>query len=172
MNPHRARVANLLGALSLHVGDRVRDAVSRQAESGGVLPDAVIVIKDEPGNTLERLRQVLEISQPGAVHLVRKLVDLGWVERRPGVDARSHALYLTPAGTAAAEEILRARRRALEALVEQLSDEQCEQLAGVASRLLAEPVRDWRSLAHVCRLCDRSCCDRCPAHEGYLRSQP
>lgn len=141
-----------------------------QVNSGGVLPDAMIVIKDQPGRTVGWLGEVLHLSQPGAVHLVRRLVELGWVEKRPGADERSYALHLTPEGMIAAGRILSARRRALEELVARLSDEQREHLTGIASALLGPASHDQRSLAHLCRLCDRASCLSCPVYEGYRQA--
>jgi len=160
--------ANLLGALALFVGERMRLAVRDPAGAGGALAEAVIVIKDQPGATAEWLGTVLGLSQPGTAHMVRRLVTLGWIDRRPGVDARSRALHLTPAGRRAAKRILAARQRALAALVSTLSDEQRGHLAGLADAMLRPAARDERCLATMCRLCDRSRCAGCPVYAGYL----
>src|SRR5918999_484850 len=108
MYTHEDRSANLLGALSLLVEGEVRDAVARAASGGGVLAEAVIVVKDQPGVTVDWLGRVLRVSQPGAVHVVNRMVALGWVDKRPGADARSRALFLTRAGKSTARAILRA----------------------------------------------------------------
>jgi DNA-binding MarR family transcriptional regulator len=160
--------ANLLGALSLHVTGQLRAAVAGPAGAGGVLADALIVIKDQPGCTVDWLGRALEVSQPGAVHLVHKLVDLDWVHKRAGTDARSKALHLTADGQDVAAAILRARAAVLDRLVAALSAEQRAQLAAIASALLGPPALDERTLAHLCRLCDRARCRHCPVHAGYL----
>jgi DNA-binding MarR family transcriptional regulator len=162
------RAANLLGALTLLVDGQVRAAVTKPAGAGGVLAEAVVVLKDQPGVTVDWLRRVLRVSQPGAVHVVNRLVELDWVEKRPGSDARSRALVLTKAGEAVAGDILRARGTVLGQLVDRLSAEQREQLADIAETLLRPLPQDDRDLAQLCRLCDRSCCATCPVHEGLL----
>lgn len=167
MNLPEDPAANLLGALALVVNSRVRAAVAGPAGSGGALAEAVVVIKDQPGVTAEWLGQVLGLTQPGAAHLVRRLVDQGWVQRRPGADARSRALHLTPAGRRAAGEILRARQQALTELVDRLSPEQRRQFAEIAGGLLRCEPGDRRELARLCRLCDRSRCPACPVHDSY-----
>jgi DNA-binding MarR family transcriptional regulator len=159
---------NLLGALALLVSGRIRDAVTGSAGAGGALAEAAVVIKDQPGVTAEWLGRVLGISQPGTAHLVRRLVALGWVERRPGTDGRSRALHLTPAGTVAAEEILAARHRALASLLEPLSAEQRRHLSTIAHAILWPEARDDKCLASLCRLCDRTRCAECPVYAGYL----
>lgn len=157
---------NLLGALALLVGSRMRAAVTGPAGAGGALAEALVVLKDQPGVTAEWLRQVLGLTQPGAAHLVRRLREQGWLERRPGPDARSRALHLTPAGVAAARDVLRAREEILADLLAPLDAEQREQLAGIARTLLRHEVTDRRSLAYLCRLCDRAHCPACPVHAG------
>jgi DNA-binding MarR family transcriptional regulator len=160
--------ANVLGALALFVGERMRHAIRAPAGAGGALADAVIVIKDQPGTTAEWLGRVLQLSQPGTAHMVRRLVTLGWVERRPGADARTRALHLTPPGRRVAVRILTARRRALADLVAPLRAEQRAQLAGIAAAVLRPAAHDERCLASLCRLCDRSRCAECPVYAGYL----
>ncbi|MEV4755897.1 MarR family winged helix-turn-helix transcriptional regulator [Micromonospora sp. NPDC049559] len=172
MNLPADDAANLLGALALAVGERMRAAVTGPAGHGGTLAEAVVVLKDQPGVTAEWLGRVLEISQPGTAHLVRRLLALGWVERRAGADARSRALHLTPDGTAAAARILAARQRALAELLEPLDAEQRDRLAEITRAVLRPRARDERSLARLCRLCDRSRCARCPVHAGYLDHRP
>jgi DNA-binding MarR family transcriptional regulator len=164
MHVPTAEVANLLGALALHVTGQVRTEVTKRASGGGVLADALIVVKDQPGCTVDWLGQVLQVSQPGAVHVVRKLSDAGWVDKRRGADARSKALHLTAEGARVAAEILSARQRVLLDLVERLAPQQRAALAGIAAALLGPPTEDERSLARLCRLCDRSCCEHCPVH--------
>ncbi|MDG4795524.1 MarR family transcriptional regulator [Micromonospora sp. WMMD1082] len=162
---------NLLGALTVFVNGRLRAAVTDRAGAGGALADAVIVIKDQPGVTADWLGRVLELSQPGAAHLVRRLLHLGWVERRAGADARSRSLHLTSLGTNVAEEILQARHQVLADVVESLSTLQREHLVDIAKTLLRPQARDGEALARLCRLCDRSCCQECPVHAGYLDHQ-
>ncbi|MCG5472447.1 MarR family transcriptional regulator [Micromonospora sp. LAH09] len=159
---------NLLGALALLVGSRVRASASASVGAGGALAEALIVLKDQPGVTAEWLGQVLGLTQPGVAHLVRRLREQGWVERRPGADARSRALHLTTDGTAAAARVLHERQEALTALLAPLTAEQRHQLADIARVLLHDEVADARSLAHLCRLCDRERCPQCPVHAGYL----
>ena len=166
MNTLRDRSANLLGALSLLVEGRVRDAVTEPTGAGGALAEAVIVLKDQPGVTADWLGRVLGMSQPGTVHVVKRLVALGWVEKRPGADARSRALVLTADGKSAARDILGARRRVLHRLVDQLSAEQQERLAEIADTLLRPLPSDEQDLATLCRLCERARCPACPVHLG------
>jgi DNA-binding MarR family transcriptional regulator len=87
----------------------IRKAVTLASGSSGALADAVVVIRDHPGVTAEWLGRALELSQPGTVHLVRRLSTEGLIEKRPGRNARSHALHLTSPGADVANRILRER---------------------------------------------------------------
>jgi DNA-binding MarR family transcriptional regulator len=167
MNLPEDGTPNLLGAFALLVSSRMRVRVNASAGAGGALAEALVVLKDQPGVTAEWLGQVLGLTQPGAAHLVRRLREQDWVERRAGADARSRSLHLTAEGAAVAARILRAREEALTALLAPLSIEQRGQLADIARTLLHDEVSDVRSLAHLCRLCDRARCPQCPVYAGY-----
>jgi DNA-binding MarR family transcriptional regulator len=160
--------ANLLGALALFVGERMREAVTGAAGVGGAPAEALIAIKDQPGCTAEWLVGVLRMSQPGVAHVVRRLGEAGWIERRPGSDGRTRGLHLSPAGREVAARVLAAREEVLVDMVGELSVAEREDLCVVADRLLRPPARTDRDLGRLCRLCDRSRCAPCPVHAGYL----
>jgi hypothetical protein len=83
-------IANLLGALSLAVMDRIeqgaRDIIGRAGET----PAALIVI-GYGRITNDKLRRILGLSHSGTVRLVDRLVSDRLVERRPGKDGREVA---------------------------------------------------------------------------------
>ncbi|MDA0674285.1 MAG: MarR family transcriptional regulator, partial [Cyanobacteria bacterium] len=108
------RTANLLGALALGLADSIQQVAATQAESGGETAAALVTLGAEPGLSLNHLRQILHLSQPGTVRLVDRLASQGLVERRSGRDGRTLALYLTPAGQARRQRILRDRRLPLQ----------------------------------------------------------
>ena len=164
MNDTRAESANLLGALALLAGGAVHEAVAGAVGAGGVLGEALVAIKDQPGCTADWLAQVLHISQPGSAHLVRRLTEQGWVDRAD--QGRARPLRLTGAGERAADAALAARAAVLERLVDRLSAEQRAQLVDIAGALLAPEARTDELLAELCRLCDRGACPRCPVHRG------
>ncbi|TYB66020.1 winged helix-turn-helix transcriptional regulator [Nonomuraea sp. PA05] len=165
MNARDQHAANLLGASALLVTGIVRDAVHETVGAGGALGEALIAIKDQPGRTADWLGGVLRISQPGTAHLVRRLVEQGWVVRES--HGRARPLRLTPEGERVAVAALEARQAALGRLVGRLSGEQRKQLAAIAAELLGPEARDDVRLAQLCRLCDRASCPRCPVYEGW-----
>ncbi len=156
-----ARCANLLGAASLAIGGAIRDAVERESGFGGALPAALVTLDAYPGHSVEQLRTALGLSQPGAVRLVDRLEAEGWAERRPR-EGRGLALSLTPAGRRVVERMLAAREDALTAMLAPLTPGERTELMGMLEKLLAAQTHDRAALEHLCRLCRRAVCERCP----------
>ena len=157
------RAGNLLGALSLAIADRTSDAVgdaARQSQTAAIALSALHHFLDDP--SVDLLRQVLGLTPSGAVRLVDRLQEAGYVTRRPGRDARSVSVRLTASGRRAAERVSNARA----------------QLEDLLSRVLAGMIRGPGAVRWMCRLCDMGACGRdkgeCPvanaARERYGRA--
>jgi DNA-binding MarR family transcriptional regulator len=161
-----ARTTNLLGALALGLADAV-DAVARdQVREGGPAGAALCVVAHEPGLSIEQLRRALDLSHPGAVRLIDRLVAEGSVERRATHDKRAVALHLTASGARRVRAILAARRRALAAALAALSQRERRILAPLLAKMLrALPQTNDHALA-ICRFCEVNACDPCPVGEG------
>src|SRR5258708_29639559 len=99
-------IANLLGALSLAVMDRIEQGARDIIGHAGETPAALIVIGYGQGMTNDKLRRILGLSHSGTVRLVDRLVSDRLVERRPGKDGREIALYLTATGAAARNNLM------------------------------------------------------------------
>jgi DNA-binding MarR family transcriptional regulator len=173
-----ARLANLLGAWSLAVADRISAAAAAAAGRGGQAPAALVALDQfAEGSTIEQLSDVLALTHSATVRLVDALVADGHVARRRRAgDGRAVAVRLTASGRAAARKITRARADAVEAALGGLSKPQRRSLTSMAERLTAEmttlrleeraagtpPAGGW-----LCRLCDFQACGRpdgrCPA---------
>lgn len=171
-SPADARTANLLGALSLTVGDAVEAAVEDAGGRGGVMPAALVLLHDEPGMSVTELGRATSLSQPGAVRLVEELERSGLVARGPGADARTHALRLTPLGSRRVRRILAARAAVLDRLLAPLPSAERRSLEGLLERLLEAWTGDEAHAVSVCRLCDTNLCplDRCPVELGWRAS--
>src|SRR5260221_847217 len=104
-----SRTSNLLGALAVALTDALTAVTERGARHGAAGPAALVTIADEPRISIERLRQVLQLSHSGAVRLVDRLAVDGLVERQSGRDQRSVSLLLTTAGREAAAAVLAER---------------------------------------------------------------
>ncbi|MBE2318070.1 MarR family transcriptional regulator [Solirubrobacter sp. CPCC 204708] len=174
MHAQEDRTANLLGALALEVAHAQQEAVNAVVGQSGAAAAAIVVIAARPGLTLEYLRGPLGLSQPGATRLVERLVAAGWVERSGPGGRRGLELRLAPAGEAIFDELLLARRAAVNSVLAPLDAEQQDQLSALLETLLAARVGGRADLERVCRLCERRVCGRCPvggAMDRLLQSE-
>jgi DNA-binding MarR family transcriptional regulator len=177
-DPELARLANLLGAWSLAVADRITAAAAEAAGRGGQAPAALVALDQfAEGSTIEQLSDVLALTHSATVRLINALVADGHaVRRRRRGDGRAVAVSLTPAGRAAARRIGRARSQAVREALGGLTNSQRRGLTAMAERLTGDLVSlrlEQRAEGEVpaggwlCRLCDFRVCGRpggrCPA---------
>jgi DNA-binding MarR family transcriptional regulator len=173
------RAANLLGALSLVIADRMTEAMAAaggRPESGAAALCALLHFLDRP--SVDRLRQVLGLTSSGTVRLVDKLAESGYVEREPGADGRSVSVVLTEQGRLAAQRVADSRAGVLEGALAVLTADERQAFDRVAGRVLAGLIRGPGATRWMCRLCDTGVCrgaaGGCPvgnaARERYLTS--
>jgi len=161
------RTANLLGAVGLAVADRIELAAQTILQHAGETPAALVVIGYGLGPSNDQLRRILRLSHPGSVRLVDRLVADDLVERRPGRDRRSIALYLTSQGAAQREALLAGRLAAIRPLLLGLDEGEQGQLAGLLHKLLAGLELADLDRCTVCRLCDDRVCTKCPIPAAF-----
>ncbi|HSC07782.1 MAG TPA: MarR family transcriptional regulator [Steroidobacteraceae bacterium] len=121
----------LLAARSLV--DRMR-ALYRELERLTGAPIAVhralACIGDEPGITASSLALSLGMQRPAVSHVLRSLVERGWVERvRSASDQRSVRVYLTAAGRTLRDATAGRAVGALQRSVRRLSQDKLKSLA-------------------------------------------
>jgi DNA-binding MarR family transcriptional regulator len=153
------QAANLLGALSLVIADRMMDAMAEaggRPESAAAALSALLHFLDRP--TVDLLRRVLGLTSSGTVRLVDRMAESGYVQRGPGDDGRSTSVSLTPAGRAAAERVAAARAGVLGGTLDGLSPAERETLRQLISKLLAGLIRGPGAVRWMCRLCDTGVC--------------
>jgi DNA-binding MarR family transcriptional regulator len=161
-DPENTRLANLLGALALEGTGALETATRPVVGQAGAAAAALVTIAAHPGRTIEQLRAPLGLSQPGAVRLVERLAEAGWVERTGPGGRRGLALDLTANGETVLDDLLAARRAALAELLEPLTSRERTQLTGLLEKLLAARSGDRSDLERLCRLCEWRTCGRCP----------
>ena len=108
------RAGNVLGAVALGLVDRIDETVTEAAGQPGSAAAALSALHfliDRP--SIDALRRVLGVTSSGAVRLVDRLEELGYVRRTAGDDARTTFVVLTAAGTRAAARVAEARARVL-----------------------------------------------------------
>jgi DNA-binding MarR family transcriptional regulator len=153
------RPANLLGALSLVIADRMTDAMAAEGgrpESGAAALCALLHFLDRP--SVDRLRQVLGLTSSGTVRLVDKLEESGYVGRGPGADGRSVSIFLTEQGRGAAQRVADARAGVLEGALAALTPDERQTFDRVAGKVLAGLIRGPGATRWMCRLCDTGVC--------------
>lgn len=156
-------LANLLGALSLAVMDRIEQGAREVVGRGGETPAALIVIGYGEGKTNnDKLRRILGLSHSGTVRLVDRLVSDHLVERRPGKDGREVALYLTAKGAAARKDLMTSRISAVASLLDVLSPAEAKRLGTLIRELLARQDTSEMDRFTICRMCDDRVCTKCP----------
>ena len=155
-------IANLLGALSLAVMDRIEQGARDVIGRGGETPAALVVIGYGQGMTNDTLRRILGLSHSGAVRLVDRLVSDRLVERRRGMDGREVALHLTSAGAATRNDLMASRISAVGSLLEVLSPAETKQLGSLIRELLARLDTSELDRFTICRMCDDRVCTKCP----------
>ena len=171
------QTANLLGALSLMIADRMADGMGEaggRPESAAAALSALLHFLDQP--TVDLLRQVLGLTSSGTVRLLDKMVASGYVERGPGADRRSTTVTLTKAGRAAARRVGAARTEVLQDALAGLTATERDLLRQVMGKILVGLMREPGAVRWMCRLCDTGTCrgaqGGCPvgnaARERYL----
>ncbi|MGY2938050.1 DNA-binding MarR family transcriptional regulator [Bradyrhizobium sp. GM6.1] len=155
-------IANLLGALSLAVMDRIEQGAREVIGRGGETPAALVVIGYGQGMTNDKLRRILGLSHSGTVRLVDRLVSDRLVERRPGQDGREVALHLTAKGAATRNDLMTSRISAVASLLDVLSPAETKRLETLLHELLARQDTSEMDRFTICRMCDDSACTNCP----------
>jgi MarR family transcriptional repressor of emrRAB len=157
-----ADIANLLGAVSLAVMDRIEEGARRIVGRGGETPAALVVIGYGKGLSNDRLRKILRLSHSGCVRLVDRLVFDGLVERQPGRNAREVALHLTIAGVEARDGLLASRIAASKSILGSLSASEAKQLSSLLHKLLKRQDTSELDRFTICRMCHDEVCRNCP----------
>jgi len=104
----------------------------------GVTPaklTALLLIRANPGCDQTALGRALSINRSSAMKLVNFLAERDLIERRPGRDLRTNALYLLPQAEQRITEMVQALHDSDARLVERLSSGERAQLAALLRKL-------------------------------------
>ena len=177
--------ANVLGALSLVVADRMNAAVEAVAALGPSAPAALAALHEFlDGGSVTQLSSVLGLSHSGTVRLVDRLAVEGLVERIGAQDGRAVSVALTSSGRRVALRIRQARSKALTSALSALTSDEVDNLAAALDKMLTTITlsRAEERSAHshdrpqpwLCRLCDFAACGRsegnCPVNNAVTDS--
>jgi DNA-binding MarR family transcriptional regulator len=163
---------NVVGALAVALGDRLRAATEEAAGMSGPLPAALAALDQwAGGRTVDTLAGGLLLSHSRTVRVVDRLEEDGLaVRERDPADGRSVLVRLTPAGERAAARVLAARDSVLTAALGDLGARDRRELAAIAEQVLTHVTSGRRAAGAICRLCDSHACGhhdgRCPVTRG------
>jgi DNA-binding MarR family transcriptional regulator len=163
---------NVVGALAVALGDRIRDATEAAAGMGGPLPAALAALQQwAGGRSVDTLAGGLRLSHSRTVRVIDRLEADGLArrERDPG-DRRGVLVWLTPEGELVAERVQAARAEVLEAALGTLGPDERQALGALTGQVLAHVTTGRRAAGAICRLCDSHACGhhdgRCPVTRG------
>lgn len=153
-----AKVANMLGALAIVLADDLRKAVNSALATTGETAAAILVLGAHPA-----------FSHGGAVRLIDRLERDGMVRKRPGADARTMLVKLSPEGRAQLQEALRKRGTVLDRAVTLLDADEAALLAGCLDKMLRGLLTCPEHGHRYCRMCDEDKCvpNCCPVEDQW-----
>jgi len=181
----RQHAANVLGALSLVVADRMNAAVEAIATLGPSAPAALVAMHEFlDGGSVTQLSSVLGLTHSGTVRLVDRLAAEGLVERVGAQDGRAVSVVLTQRGRRRAERILQTREKSLASALSAFSPDEIDNLAAALDTMLTTVTlaraeersarTNDRPQPWLCRLCDFAACGRsegnCPVNNVVTAS--
>src|SRR3954447_15401739 len=162
---HFSGESNVVGAMTLAIGDRMRAATEEASGLAGVLPAALIALHEFAGDRpIDFLAGALRVTHSRAVRVVDRLEADGLARRRAAAgDRRAVLVALTPAGHRVAARVGAARAAVIEDALGGLSSSEREQFAELASHVLGRFAESRRDARQICRMCDVHACGH---HEG------
>jgi DNA-binding MarR family transcriptional regulator len=161
--------ANILGALSLLIQDRVDSAWQSELDLSPMAAAALVQIDNEPGSSIEAVASRIGLTHSATVRVIYKLAERGLVEKgRAREDARAQSLKLSKAGKRTIQQLHAARNRVTDDLLSGLEPAQRAALEGAISAILHRCVQPGREADVTCRVCDDRRCtpDICPIRVG------
>ena len=142
-------VAFLLVQLGFHLarlfGERLEPLGLEQRQAG-----MLVRLAENDGGSQQAIAELMGVNPTRMVFLTDELEKLGLVERRRNpADRRSHALYLTEAGTAMLARVREVTRAHDAAITAGLSGAERDQLTALLRRLAQEQGLAGRSLPGI-----------------------
>ena len=169
-----SRLENLLGALVVTIGDRVRERMAAAAGCSHLSVAALQWVSRVHWLRPTDLRKALGISSPGASQVIGSLVAAGLLEQRTPYrqDRRQRALVLTKAGACRTIEATRARAQLVREVLGTLPFPWRLRLLRIVERLLGGMAETEDAVLHICRHCDWEACRHavvapCPVAVAY-----
>ncbi|HOP70288.1 MAG TPA: MarR family transcriptional regulator [Bacillota bacterium] len=129
------RIERLLRHVAFIIKKRGRDILS---DFDITTPQflALVVLKDRPGITMGELCERLYLACSTATDLIDRMEKNGYLERnRDADDRRVIRLSITEKGQNIIDQVINARRRYVDSILKQLTQEEIDQLAQALEKL-------------------------------------
>lgn len=163
--------ANLLGALTVALGDEIEESLRGALDLGETAAAALVSIGTRPGTSVGELAKVIGKEQSTTVRVVDRLETSGLVVRAQAADdARRVELRLTEEGRRSSGRILEGRHEVLAGALRGLDDGSRARLHELLDRLLASMASSRERARNICRLCDHGVCrgSSCPVGRAFV----
>ena len=164
-DPETQHTANILGALSVLIQDRVEQAWQATLDLSPMAAAALVQIDNEPGSSIEQVAGRIGLTHSATVRVIDKLAERGFVEKdRARQDARAQSLKLSKPGKRLAQQLHGARNQVTDELLSGLGSAQRKALEEAIRAILHRCVEPGREADVTCRVCDDRRCapDICP----------
>ncbi len=161
------KLVNLVGVVSLAIATQIREAKETAAGQSASSPAALVLIHRYPEITVDVLGRYLQLSQSGAVRLVDRLTQQGWVQRNRGQDKRFVTLSLTEVGETVAIAILKERHQQIAQALTVLTPTEQQQLIQLLTKISKQQPDTGEQAEYMCRLCDMSICPLDACHDRW-----
>lgn len=160
-----AHTANILGALSVLIQDRVESTWQSALDLSPMAAAALVQIDNEPGSSIEAVAGRIGLTHSATVRVIDRLAERGLVEKdRARKDARAQSLKLSRDGKRTLQQLHAARNDVTDDLLAGLDGAQRAALERAVGAILHRCVAPGRDADVTCRVCDDRRCspDICP----------
>lgn len=166
MNEFKNLLGNRFGALANAVSDLLqRDLIPTAPVSNSQL-SVLVILHSFPGASIEDISQALDLSHSNLVRTVQQAQQTGILDKRPGKDNRSSALYITSEGERILADFYQKREQQMQAVLAPLSADEQQTLTMLVNKLLTNFPNGKATDGRICRYCEIDFCTRadCPMH--------
>lgn len=167
-----AYAANIIGAFSMAIMDKMTKAVVKASGLSASACHAIVTIGTEPGSTIDEIRRMLDLDHSSVVRAIAKLENIGAVEknRKKTADGRAVTVNLSGFGKELFATILNARASLLSTITSALSADDLNYSIDFIHKVMPSVVDEGDDQHKVCRLCDISNCEQsiCPVNLAYI----
>ncbi len=175
MNTEDDYLKNLLGAFSTAIASGIEEELNELGSRSVSHEAALVAICNHPGEGIDKLSSILNLTHSGAVRVVDALEKDKLIQRQPSpVDGRAVVLRATKKGKRRCDDVLDARGKVLTHSIDSLTAPQKKAIVPALEKVLSSMTCDQATARKICRLCDEGVCRSvgCPVEKAASRIKP